>query len=152
MNKAFIREPEDTGKRYCPRCGVLGEQVGRATLEAYLRPEALGTIAATAYFCPTANCAAAYFDVFDRVATVDALARPAYPKDRDAPICGCFGLTEDDIEADLAEGSPTRVRAHLARANSVEARCETAAANGRSCTAAVQKYYISRLNRQIEAP
>ncbi len=148
MNKAFVREPEDTGKHYCPRCGALGEQVGRLTLETYLRPEALGTIAEVAFFCPSQNCDVAYFDLFDRVAVVAALARPVYPKDRDAPVCGCFGLTEDEIEADLAAGSPVRVRAHLAKANSAEAHCETAAANGRSCTAAVQKYYLSRINRR----
>jgi hypothetical protein len=147
MNKAFVREPEDTGKHYCPRCGAQGEQVGRATLSAQLRGEALGSIAETAFFCPTSNCPVAYFDLFDRVATTDALARPVYPKDRDAPVCGCFGLTEDDIESDLAEGAPTRVRAHLAKANSAEAHCETAAANGRSCLAAVQRYYMKRRNR-----
>jgi hypothetical protein len=147
MNKAFVREPEDTGKHYCPRCQALGDQVGRATLESQLRAESLGAIAETAYFCPTANCDVAYFDLFDRVAMTDTLARPVYPKDRDAPVCGCFGLTEEDIEADLAEGAPTRVRAHLARTKSTEARCETAAADGRSCVAAVQKYYLSRSNR-----
>lgn len=147
MNKAFVREPEDTGKQYCPRCGALGEQVGRATLEAHLHSEALGTIAETAYFCPTSNCPVAYFDLFDRAATIEALVRPVYPKDRDAPVCGCFGLTEDDIEADLAECAPTRVRAHLAKANSGETRCESAAANGRSCLAAVQRYYMKHLNR-----
>jgi hypothetical protein len=151
MNKAFVREPEDTGKHYCPRCGALGEQVGQATLEAFVKAESLGTIAATAYFCPTANCPAAYFDLFDRVVTVDALVRSVYPKDRDAPVCGCFGLTEDAIEEDLAEGAPRRVREHLAKANSSETRCETAAANGQSCLAAVQKYYITRLNRRGDA-
>lgn len=150
MNKAFVREPEDTGKHYCPRCGALGEQVGLSTLESFVRADSLGTIAATAYFCPTSNCSVAYFDLFDRIVTTDALARAAYPKDRDAPVCGCFGLSEEDIEADLAEGAPTRVRAHLAKAKSSETRCETGAANGRSCLAAVQKYYISRLNRRAE--
>ncbi|MEX2186173.1 MAG: hypothetical protein WD875_05240 [Pirellulales bacterium] len=147
MNKAFVREPEDTGKRYCPRCGALGEPVGRATLEAHLRAESLGAIADVAYFCPTPNCDVAYFDEFDRAAGIDALLRPVYPKDRDAPICGCFGLCEEDIEADLAAGAPTRVRAHLVKTKTDDAHCETAAANGRSCTAAVQKYYLSRANR-----
>ena len=147
MNKAFVREPDDTGKRYCPRCGALGEQVGRVTLEAHLRGESLGGIAAAAWFCPTPTCDVAYFDDFDRTATTDALQQPVYPKDRDAPICACFGLSEDDIEADLAEGAPTRVRANLAKANSHEARCESTAANGRPCVAAIQKYYLSRMNR-----
>ena len=28
MNKAFVREPDDTGDRYCPKCQSLGEAVG----------------------------------------------------------------------------------------------------------------------------
>ncbi len=150
MNKAFVREPEDTGKRYCPRCGALGEPVGSATLEAHLREQSRGAIADVAFFCPTPRCEVAYFDEFDRTAITDALVRPVYPKDRDAPICGCFGLLEEDIEADLAAGAPTRVRAHLEKANSTDARCEAAAANGRPCTAAVQKYYLSRVGRTKE--
>ena len=145
MNKAFIREAEDTGKHVCPRCGSAGEAVGRETLAAHLGGAVLGEIAATGYFCPTPRCAVAYFDVFDRFVPVDLLLHAVYPKDRDAPICACFGFGEDDIEADLAEGAPTRVRAHLAKATSSDAHCETAAANGHSCVAAVQKYYLSRM-------
>jgi hypothetical protein len=144
VNKAFVREPEDTGKHFCPKCATLGEPVGRATLAAHLKADELGSIAATGYFCPSPRCEVAYFDLFDRTVDLKALSAPVYPKDRDAPICGCFGLTEDDIEADLAAGSPARVRPHLERAKSAEAHCETAAANGVSCAAAVQKYYLAR--------
>ena len=28
MNKAFVREPDDTGQRNCPRCRSLGTPVG----------------------------------------------------------------------------------------------------------------------------
>jgi hypothetical protein len=144
MNKAFVREPEDTGRHYCPRCGTLGEQVGRAVLERYVRPESLGVIGETAYFCPDARCTAAYFDLFERVVPVEHLAVPAYPKDRDAPMCACFGLTEDDLEQDLAEGAPRRVRDVVKRAQTPEAQCERLAPGGHSCVAAVQKYYLSR--------
>jgi len=144
VNKAFVREPEDSGKHFCPKCATLGEPVGRPTLQAQLVPDALGTIAATGYFCPSPRCEVAYFDLFDRTVTTSSLQRPVYPKDRDAPICACFGLTEDAIDDDLAEGTPTRIRAHLERTKSQDAHCETSAANGASCAATVQKYYLSR--------
>jgi hypothetical protein len=68
-----------------------------------------------------------------------------YPKDPTAPICACFGLTRDDIEADVREGAPTRTKAVLQKAKSPEARCMHTAANGRSCVAYVQKYYLQCL-------
>ena len=36
MNKAFVREPDDTGAGHCPRCGSLGIAVGAETLAAQL--------------------------------------------------------------------------------------------------------------------
>ena len=36
------------------------------------------------------------------------LNKPVYPKNPDAPICACFGLTRQDIEQDVSEGVVTR--------------------------------------------
>lgn len=113
-------------------------------LDRFLRPESRRRVGATGYFCPFASCDAAYFDDFERVALVDQLALPAYPKDRGAPICACFELGTDEIERDLAEGVVTRVKSLVARAGSEEARCGELAANGRSCVADVQRYYMQR--------
>ena len=35
MNKAFVREPEQTAD-YCPRCGSAGDVVGAEALKSYL--------------------------------------------------------------------------------------------------------------------
>jgi len=143
MNKAFVREPEP-GAEYCPRCGSLGEPVGKETLESFLPADARGRLSEFACFCPFPRCDVAYFDSFDRIVTVDLLVRPVYPKDASAPLCGCFGLTEEDIEKDIEEGGVERVRAVVAKAKSDEARCAHLAANGRSCIPEVQKYYMKR--------
>ena len=50
-----------------------------------------------------------------RWATGD-LRHPVYPKDPQAPICACFGLTAEDVEADIREGGVTRVRALIEKA------------------------------------
>mgnify|MGYP001553083304 CR=1 FL=1 len=84
----------------------------------------------------------AYFDNAGRFVTIDELKAPVYPKDLDAPMCACFRLTYDDVDADVREGMPTRVRALLARSKTPEARCQTLAADGRCCMAAVQELYL----------
>lgn len=141
MNKAFIREPDQTDD-YCPRCGSKGEPVGSETLAAHLTEEQRGRIADPANFCPSPKCGAAYFDAFERVILAAELLKPVYPKDPDAPICACFGLTRQDIEQDVREGVVTRVKAVLERAKTAEARCSQTAANGQPCVAYVQKYYM----------
>jgi hypothetical protein len=145
MNKAFITEPVDTGERHCPRCGSLGVSVQGETLREHLVPEAHRNLSESAFFCPFARCDVAYFDMFERVALVESLRRPVWPKDVEAPLCGCFGLTRDDVEADIREGVPTRVRALLARSKSPEARCAAMSADGRCCMPHVQRYYMQRV-------
>jgi hypothetical protein len=141
MNKAFVREPDSTAD-YCPRCGSKGQPVHAETIQAYLSADRNATLSDPANFCPSPQCNVAYFDTFERVIMTDELVRPIYPKDPDAPICACFGLTREDIEQDVREGVVTRVKAILQKANSPEARCAQMAANGQSCVAYVQKYYM----------
>jgi hypothetical protein len=141
MNKAFVREPDSTVE-YCPRCGSQGQPVTSETMQIYLSKEKLQGLSDPANFCPSPRCDVVYFDAFERfVLTVD-LERPAYPKDPNAPICACFGLTREDVEQDVREGVVTRVKAILEKANSPEARCVRTAANGCSCVPYVQKYYM----------
>lgn len=142
MNKAFVREPDDTGQLHCPACGSLGIGVQRETWQAQVKPEALESLAETAFFCPYARCEVAYFDMFDRRVTTDALLHGVYPKDAQAPICGCFGLTCQDVQADIREGVVTRVRELLAKANSPAAACRIKSPSGQSCVGEVQRYYM----------
>ena len=141
MNKAFVREPDSTVE-YCPRCGAKGEPVGSKTLAAHLTESQRGRLSDPANFCPSPQCVVAYFDSFERAVLADDLPRPVYPKDPEAPICACLGLTRADIEQDVREGVTTRTKAALAKAKSPDARCVEAAANGRPCIAYVQKYFM----------
>ena len=144
MNKAFVREPDSTAD-YCPRCGSKGEPVGSETLEAFLTAEQREGISKSANFCPSAKCDVVYFDSFERTLLTAEIPRPVYPKDPEAPICGCFGLTREDIEQDVREGMTTRVKAVIEKARTSAARCRQAAANGQPCIAYVQKYYMQCL-------
>ena len=141
MNKAFVREPDFDGRATCPRCGSLGTAVGNATLDQHVRKHVRRRMGDSGWFCDFGRCEVAYFDLFDRTVLVNELLTLVYPKD-DAPICACFGFTLEDIEADVAEGTPTRIRELLAKSKSHDARCHTLAANGRCCMGEVQKLYM----------
>ena len=116
--------------------------MSRETVLAHLLADYPSPLAVTANFCPQAQCEVAYFDMFERTIPVSALCHSVYPKDPDAPICACFQFTSADIDQDIAEGVVTRTKALLEKAKSGTAQCERLAANGRSCIAEVQRYYM----------
>ncbi|HEY4231992.1 MAG TPA: hypothetical protein VGM76_01070 [Lacipirellulaceae bacterium] len=142
MNKAFVREPEDDGRAYCPRCRSLGQPVGPGPLDTHVRVDSRAKMHDAAWFCSYPHCEVAYFNQFDAVVTVDELRAPVYPKDLDSPICACFGLTYDEVAADVREGTPTRIRDLLAKSKTSAANCANLAANGRCCIGAVQELYL----------
>ncbi|HZZ72071.1 MAG TPA: hypothetical protein VFE24_07440 [Pirellulales bacterium] len=148
MNKAFVREPEQSGVAHCPRCGSLGTPVSERTLATHVVSEQIHALGELAFFCPFARCEVAYFDLFERLLTIADLRQPVYPKDAGAPICGCFGLTLDDIDEDLREGAPRRVRALLAKSKSPAADCTAKSASGHCCMPEVQRYYVRRSQGQ----
>src|SRR5262245_24347777 len=141
MNKAFVREPDAT-ESLCPKCGAVGIGALRVAFEAHVPAEARRPLAASTYFCPTPTCPVAYFDAFEATVAVDALVQPVYPKDPAQPLCACFGLTYEDIQADAADDKPLRIRALLAKSKSAAARCEELSPTGRSCIPEVQRCYF----------
>ncbi|MEY3205860.1 MAG: hypothetical protein RLZZ21_2191 [Planctomycetota bacterium] len=144
MNKAFCKEPDTSLPPQCPRCGNVGVQVGADTLAAHVKAEATETLGEPAYCCGTDTCDVAYFDLLERVVPVADACGLAWPKDPAGPLCGCHGLTVDDVDADLAEGAPTRVKAVVQRAGQSGAECAIKSPDGRPCVARVQRYYMRR--------
>ena len=145
MNKAFIREPELDGRAYCPRCGALGTAVDRETLDYHVQKQARPRLADSAWYCEFAKCDTGYFDQFDRVVSISELEYPVYPKASAAPICACFGFTFEDLEADVFEGTPVRIRELLDKSECTDAQCQTLAANGQCCMPEVQRLYMRRI-------
>jgi hypothetical protein len=141
MNKAFVREP-DTTEVLCPGCGAAGIDTLRAAFETHVPSDARRPLAASTYFCSTPTCPVAYFDAFEATVPVEVLTKAVYPKDPAAPLCPCFGLTIDDVEDDVADGTPTRIRALFAKAKSPAARCDELSPTGRSCIPDVQRCYF----------
>lgn len=142
MNKAFIREPDDDGRAYCPQCKTLGRPVDFGPLDTHIRSEFRAKMQDSAWFCAFPRCDVAYFNLFGGIVSMNELNAPVYPYDADAPICACFGLTYDDVEADVAAGTPTRIRELLAKSKSSDAHCHRLAADGICCMGAVQELYL----------
>ena len=66
MNKAFVREPDQTAD-YCPRCGSKGQQVSKETIQSHLPDGKTPTVTDPANFCPSPQCDVVYFDAFERI-------------------------------------------------------------------------------------
>lgn len=145
MNKAFTREPDLDGRVYCPRCRTLGNPVIRTTLDHHVNEQSRQGLGDAAWFCDFDRCDIVYFDQFDRSVTISELQSAVYPKDPAAPICACFGFTLEDIEADVEQGTPERIRELLARSQCSDAQCQTLAVDGRCCMREVQRIYMKRL-------
>lgn len=145
MNKAFVRESDD-GPTRCPQCGTAGISVRGETLAAQISATARQRVSDAAFFCGHESCPVVYFDAFGGTVLRDEFAAPIAGKDWHAPLCACFGLTREDVEADVSEGGVTRTKAAVLRAQSEEARCQTRAPNGQSCLSAVQGYYLKCRN------
>ena len=116
----------------------------RETLEALLDESVRQGLTDSAFFCAQPRCPVVYFDLFDRVVDESAVKAPVYPKNPAAPLCACFGLTEADVDQDIAEGGVARTRACVEKAKSPAARCALLAPSGQSCIAEVQRYYMKR--------
>ena len=144
MNKAFCKEPDSAAPPRCPRCGADGLQVGLATLLAHVAPEMAATLGEPVYWCGTDSCPIAYFDLFERVVAAADAHGLHWPKDPAGPLCACHGLTVDDVDLDLAEGTPRRVREVVRKAGLPDAVCGTRSADGRACVARVQRYFMQR--------
>ncbi|MFO1062810.1 MAG: hypothetical protein U0892_02905 [Pirellulales bacterium] len=146
MNKAFLREPESDGRAYCPACGSLGDPVQRACLDHHIRSEARSRMGNEGWFCPYAECETVYFDEYLRTVSSAELQQPVYPKSLDAPICGCFGFTLEELDAAVVERSPTAIRDVLAKSKTPAADCARLAAGGKCCVGELQKLYIRGIN------
>mgnify|MGYP007125634496 CR=1 FL=1 len=148
MNKAFVREPDADGRVLCPRCGTLGIAVGTGPLDTHIQESARSRMPNSAWYCSHADCDVAYFNMFEQFVLVNELRQPVYPYDINAPICACFGLTWDDVDADSRDEVPRRIRHLLEKAKSPDARCQRLAVDGQCCIRDVQQLYLKMNRRQ----
>jgi len=144
MNKAFCKEPDSAEPAVCPACGREGLAVAVETIRAHATVESAESLGEPAYFCTTDTCTVAYFDLLERSIETTAARDLFWPKDPAGPLCNCHGLSLEDVDADIAEGVPTRLREVVRKAGEPGAACAVRTADGRPCVARVQKYFLRR--------
>lgn len=133
----------------CPECGRAGRRVGRITLKAVLRPEALERLEADEHrFCATASCDVVYFggvDVFRR----EDLGVAVFQKEPEGgrTVCYCLGVSEDTIRREVEttgrSASAERIRALL---QAERCACEVCNPQGTCCLGNVTAVTILRLH------
>ena len=140
---------QSTPLKPCPFCGCEETSViepeprrGFLPVSLELREWRIWCPGCASYWCTTDACPVAYFDLFERSVEAAAAHGLYWPKDAAGPLCCCHGLTVDDVDADLAEQAPSRVRAVVQKAGQPDAACATKSPDGRPCVARVQRYYM----------
>jgi hypothetical protein len=140
MSRAFMKDPEPGDPR-CPGCGGLGEPVGSATLDAHVSGAPRTALGGSAFYCAAPSCPTAYFNAWGAVVSADQLARAAWPKDPEAPICSCFGIKAADVISDAREGRKDRIKELVERSKGPDARCTTSAPGGACCVPNVLRLF-----------
>ena len=114
------------------------------TLAAHVASDAAESLGEPVAYCGTDTCDVAYFDLLERTVPVAWSTGVPWPKDPDGALCACFGLTADDVDADILSGSVERVRNIVRQAGQPGTECVRRSADGRACTGRVQRYYLRR--------
>ena len=140
MSRAFIKEP-DVPDPTCPECGAAGEAVGPTTMKAHLPPEDCTLLGDAAFYCSGDSCMTAYFTAWGSKVPAARMTGSAWPKDPDAPICNCFGMTAGEVIQDALDGQRDRVRDLMRRSEGPEARCRICAPDGVSCMKRVLRLF-----------
>jgi hypothetical protein len=131
-------EPTQTGNRVlCPRCGRGGQPVDQITVQALLKPEALGEVNGSQYaLCETPNCPVMYYAADGTQFKKEQVrVRVGLKETEDpVPVCYCFGVTERMIHEEIQRtgwsSASARIRAEVKEGN---CRCEVENPSGRCC-------------------
>jgi hypothetical protein len=140
MSRAFMKESEPADPR-CPECSALGEPVGLVTLKGHLEPEDCSSLGAKAFYCVNSGCHTAYFNAWGVSVPFERMTRTAYPKDPDAPICPCFGMTVAEVVEDARAGNRDRIRDLATRAQGPQAHCAENCPDGTTCLPRVLRLF-----------
>lgn len=133
-----LGEPTKPGDRsLCHQCGRVGQPVDRTTVQALLKPEALGMVNGSQYaFCETPNCPVVYSAADGtQLKKEQVRVRVGIKETEDpVPVCYCFHVTErmihEEIQRTGQSSASTRIRAEVKAGH---CRCEVENPSGRCC-------------------
>ena len=142
MNKAFVREPDDTGQLHCPACGSLGIAVERETWQAHVKPEAADAPGRIGVLLPVRPVRRG---VLRHVRAARHDRRRAARRLSQGSASADLRLLWPDRRGRRGRYSRRRADARprgVAKAKSDDAHCRTMSPSGQSCVAEVQRYYM----------
>ena len=152
MNKAFVKEDDDREPR-CPQpegCGGPGVAVPPATVAAQAPETAVAALSDDVLYCLDPACEVGYFDPWGATIPATALASLSWPKDPNAPLCPCFGMTREDVIEDAERKDPSRLRELIAKSEGPDASCTTRTPDGRCCVTEARRLYLRHLQPDPE--
>ncbi len=121
----------------CPRCGHAGQPVARSTVQALLRPAALGMVNGSAYrFCGTGDCPVVYYDGRGSQFRKEQIRVRVGLKETEDPIpvCYCFHVTarmiREEVQRQGWSSASARIRAEV---KAGRCRCSVENPSGRCC-------------------
>ena len=95
--------PADVSRPTCPACGRPGRAIGRITVKALLRPDALTQLGPGDFrFCPTRQCPIVYYGGDASFRREDVLV-PVFQKETEIgrAVCYCFAVSEEQIRLEV---------------------------------------------------
>lgn len=127
----------------CPHCGREGQPVDRTTVQALLKPEALGMVNGGQYaFCETPDCPVVYYAADGPAFEKHHVRVRVGLKETEDPVtvCYCFGVTErmirEDIQRTGRSSASARIRLEVKEGH---CRCEVENPSGRCCLGEVRQ-------------
>lgn len=121
----------------CQQCGYKGQPVDRTTVQALLKPEALGMVNGGQYaFCETPHCPVVYYAADGTEFEKNQVRMRVGLKETEdpVPVCYCFGVTErlihEEVQRTGRSSASARIRAEVKAGH---CRCEVENPSGRCC-------------------
>ena len=119
----------------CPQCGTACKRVEMRTLYHQVRfPENQGITSDNYYFCPSKNCATAYFSIGGNNVPKQQLT--SHRDIQDDKLCYCFDIDAADYLTALSANHAEAIKDFvIQRTKSSECACEIKAPSGQCCLA-----------------
>jgi Zinc binding domain len=127
--------PPKATAQACPQCGTSCKNVEMRTLYHQVRfPENQGIISDSYYFCPSKDCATAYFSTIGKSIPKQHLT--THKNIQNDKLCYCFDIDAAGYQAALSTNHSETIKNFvIQRTKSGECACEIRNPSGQCCLA-----------------
>jgi Zinc binding domain len=132
--------PKKTVTQACHQCATVCKPVELRTLYHQVKfPENQGIISDSYYFCPSKDCAIAYFSSTGNNIPKQQLT--TYQDIQNDKLCYCFDINASDYLSALSTGNAEAIKNFvIQRTKSGECACEIRNPSGQCCLAKFKGY------------